>query len=244
MQIQLKIGEKRHSVDLSKGIDLSTTFGLGSEEPKAFYSDSVKIEPVKIGDWVGAVQQGGSVNFNTVFLNPHGNGTHTECVGHISPKKYIINQNLPDFHCLAQYVKLELENIKGDNIITLNTLKKKNLNFDFEAILIEAPISFPQDFSGSNPPYFQPELMAFLRENGVKHFLTNLPSVDREEDGGELAAHKAFWNYPKTIDLNRTITEMVYFKQELKEGRYLLNLQVAPLHNDAAPSRPVLFPLN
>lgn len=28
-----------------------------------------------------------------------------------------------------------------------------------------------------------------------------------------------------------------------KDGLYLLNLQVAPFENDAAPSRPLIFPL-
>ena len=50
-----------------------------------------------MGDWVGDVKQGGSVNFRNISFNPHGNGTHTECVGHISKEDFSINQCLKKF---------------------------------------------------------------------------------------------------------------------------------------------------
>jgi hypothetical protein len=40
-----------------------------------------------------------------------------------------------------------------------------------------------------------------------------------------------------------TITELIYVPAEVNDGLYLLNLQVAPFVADAAPSRPVLYPL-
>ena len=45
-----------------------------------------------------------------------------------------------------------------------------------------------KDWSGSNPCYLQSTACAWLRSIGVKHLLLDLPSVDREEDGGVLAA--------------------------------------------------------
>ncbi len=80
-------------------------------------------------------------------------------------------------------------------------------------------------------------------ERGIKHLLIDQPSVDKEEDGGALAAHKAFWNIPKNPELHATITELIFVPDEVEDGLYLLNLQVAPMENDAAPSRPVLFQL-
>ena len=35
---------------------------------------SVRMEAVRMGDWVGDVKEGGSVNFYNVFFNPHGHG--------------------------------------------------------------------------------------------------------------------------------------------------------------------------
>ena len=83
----------------------------------------------------------------------------------------------------------------------------------------------------------------FLREIGVKHLLIDLPSVDKEKDDGKLGAHKAFWNYPDAIREDATITEFIYVSNKIKDGHYLLNLQIAPFHNDASPSKPVLYKL-
>jgi hypothetical protein len=43
--------------------------------------------------------------------------------------------------------------------------------------------------------------------------------------------------------LERTVTEMVFAPDQLTDGLYLLNLQIPPFQSDAAPSRPVLMPL-
>ena len=39
------------------------------------------------------------------------------------------------------------------------------------------------------------------------------------------------------------ITELVYMPSSAPDGMYLLHLGVAPMDNDAAISRPVLYPL-
>jgi arylformamidase len=53
-------------------------------------------------NWIGDVNRGGTVNFRDVYFNPHGHGTHTECVGHISKEHFTINQCLTAFFFLAQ----------------------------------------------------------------------------------------------------------------------------------------------
>jgi hypothetical protein len=83
-----------------------------------------------------------------------------------------------------------------------------------------------------------------LAENGVQHLLTDLPSVDREEDAGAMAAHKAFWQYPHSPRLQATISEMVFVPNEAKDGLYFLNLQIASFESDASPSKPILYPLS
>jgi len=98
-----------------------------------------------------------------------------------------------------------------------------------------------KDWSGSNPCYLQSSACAWLRSIGVKHLLLDLPSVDREEDGGVLAAHHAFWDHPATVDLERTITELIQVPAEVRDGEFLLELQLPHFMNDAAPSRPVLY---
>jgi len=47
---------------------------------------------------------------------------------------------------------------------------------------------------------------------------------------------------PKELILeNSTITELIYVPNEIDDGPYLLNLQIAPFTSDASPSRPLLF---
>ena len=78
-------------------------------------------------------------------------------------------------------------------------------------------------------------------EKGVEHLLIDLPSVDKEKDGGMLVSHRAFWDFKGKIRANATITELIYVNNRIIDGTYLLNLQVAPFENDASPSRPLLF---
>ena len=80
--------------------------------------------------------------------------------------------------------------------------------------------------------------------------LIDLPSVDREEDGGKLLAHKAFWNVKDILYLNEdarlhcTITELIYVDSSIPDGSYILNLQIASFENDASPSKPILFKID
>jgi hypothetical protein len=67
-----------------------------------------------------------------------------------------------------------------------------------------------------------------------------MPSVDRESDEGKLAFHHAFWNVPENPN-DKTITELIYVNDEITDGLYILEMQMAPFENDASPSRPVLY---
>ena len=78
-------------------------------------------------------------------------------------------------------------------------------------------------------------------ENNVQHLLLDLPSVDREEDAGQLLAHHAFWQYPAQPRREATITELIFVPDEVADGLYLLNIQITSLELDASPSKPVLY---
>ena len=97
-------------------------------------------------------------------------------------------------------------------------------------------------YSGTNPPYVDQELMRRLVNLGFEHFLIDLPSVDKEEDGGELSAHKIWWDWKGGSRYGCTITELVYVPDSLPDGTYALHLGLTNLRNDAVPSRPILFP--
>ncbi|NQV52058.1 MAG: cyclase family protein [Flavobacteriales bacterium] len=232
-------------MDWSKGIDISIPFRTDPTATSAWYVGPIEIDPVRIGDWVGSIKEGGSVNFRNVKLNPHGNGTHTECVGHIAPECYSVNQYLKRWMFKALLITITPEQRGDDLVVTKEQMVSAIGNERPEAVILRtlpnSDCKLALHYSNTNPAYIEASGAAYLAEIGVEHFLLDLPSVDREEDGGALAAHKAFWNYPTNPRMEATITELIYVPDHVKDGSYLLNLQVAPIENDASPSRPVLF---
>lgn len=235
-----------YTINLKDPMDISLSLSPEAGHVLAWYLSPLTIEPVRMGDWVGEVKSGASVNFRNIFFNPHGHGTHTETVGHISAEDVSVNKHFHDFFCFASLVTVTPEQKDGDAVITLDALKNANAH-PVEAIIIRTlpngSDKCAKNYSNTNPPYLDAAAAAWLREMGVRHLLIDLPSVDREQDGGALAAHHAFWNYPNQTRLDATITELVYVPDHITDGLYFMNLQTAPFENDASPSRPLLFHL-
>lgn len=239
-------------IDLSKPIDISIPLTNTDANPIAWYIEKPVIEPVVFGDWIGKVSEGkSSTNFNNIFFNPHGHGTHTECLGHITREFYSINQSLKQFFFLAQLISVQPELQGEDRVITKNQIEMALKGSILDAIIIRTLPNLDKKkslkYSNTNPAYLSEEAARFICESGIKHLLIDLPSVDKEQDEGKLLAHKAFWNVTDVNNLNPdarldcTITEMIFVPNELKDGSYLLNLQIASFENDASPSKPILY---
>ncbi len=245
MKAQITAGGKTFNVDLSKPIDLSIPLRAGEENVNAFYIPPVTLEPFKAGSFIGDVNQGGSCNVFTVTFNPHGNGTHTETVGHISKEKYPVSKCISEFFFLAELITIDPEVMHGDRIITFEKIAEKLKINSAEALIIRTlpnlDAKLNAHYSGTNPAYMSAEAATYLRENGIKHLLLDVPSIDREDDGGKLSAHHAFWNYPSSPRTDCTITELIYVPDNVQDGSYLLNLMMANFENDASPGRPVVY---
>lgn len=244
-------------IDLSKPIDISIPITNDEQNPIAWYQNAPEINPVVMGDWIGKVSEGkSSTNFNNLFFNPHAHGTHTECLGHITKEFYSINQCLKQFFFWATLISVQPEKVGEDLVISKSQIEKalqsvQNSEIKSEAIVIR---TLPNEvskkslkYSNTNPPFLSEEAALFLRESGIQHLLIDLPSVDKERDEGKLVAHKAFWNVTDVnhlnVDarLNSTITEMIFVPNEVHDGNYVLNLQIASFENDASPSKPILY---
>ena len=242
---------KAFRVDLLKPIDISLPLTNDDSNPIAWYIEKPQIEPVKSGDWIGKVAEGSSTNFNNIFFNPHGHGTHTECLGHITKDFFSINQMLKSFFFTAELISIQPEQQGDDFVITKSQVEKALGNTKPEAIVIRTLPNVDEkktkNYSHTNPPYLHEEAAEFIRESGIQHLLIDLPSVDKEKDDGKLLAHKAFWNVKDVNDLNgearknATITELIFVEEEVNDGTYLLNLQIASFENDASPSKPILY---
>jgi arylformamidase len=266
MIITFQQAHKNYQADLSKPIDISIPLIFNElNNPNAWFCPPPEADAQKIGDYIVAVENGSAVNSMGVRLFPHGNGTHTEGVGHLMKQGewVTVNQALTTFHSIARLVSIfptRLEN--GDKVILKEQLD--NIFDDdepFESLIIR---TLPNDdlkpkmqWSGTNPTYFVDETLDFVAQKGIKHLLIDMPSVDKEDDGGKVAAHRAFWQFfegkndendentegPPSRQ-NATITEMIYVSNDIKDGLYLLNLQIPSFELDAAPSKPVLYVIN
>lgn len=237
----------------TEGIDCSIPLSNTSENPRAWYVDMPMIEPVRANGWVGAVAEGGSVNFRDIRFNPHGHGTHTECLGHITPEVVSVNGLVQNLFFKAELITVQPEIVLHpdgvpDRVVNLKALNGRLDNIEAEALLIR---TMPNDegkkhvnYSDTNPAYCSTDILPLLNEMGVLHLLIDTPSVDREKDNGALAFHHGFWEVPTNPRLDRTITELIYVPEEMEDGMYLLNLQTAPFENDATPSRPILYPIH
>lgn len=238
-------GDSTWEADLSEGVDLSIPVGpLGV---RAWGLDAAEIRPHREGDFVGSIRAGASVNFNDICFNPHAQGTHTECLGHITPEAVPLLSQPPPAWMLARLVSIAPEEKAGDQRVTRGQLEAALKPLRTGAVVLRTlpnPESKKQaDYSGTNPPYLEEGAAVWLKEQGVKHLLLDLPSVDREQDGGALAAHRGFWDIPDRPRADATITELIYVPDQVADGLYALNLQLGPFVNDACPSRPMLFPL-
>lgn len=235
---------KGHNFDLQQPIDISISLHEG-EQLNCYYAPPFRTEAFVAGDFIGDIKKGGLLNYKNVFLNPHGNGTHTECYGHIADTELTVNAALTKFHFLAQLITLVPQVAENNDLIILKKQLEGTFTNEIEAVIIRTlPNSndkLTRNYNNTNPPYLDVEAAGFLCNSGIKHILIDLPSVDREEDGGKLAAHHAFWNYPDSPRKDATITELIYVPDTVPDGIYLLNLQIASFEMDASPSKPVLF---
>lgn len=235
-----------YRADLSRPFDISVA--VSPDGTTAWGLNRARIRPHVEEGFVGSIAAGASVNFNDIWFNPHGHGTHTECLGHIDPAAASVLRNPPPAWMRARLVSLQPRITEQGAELTAADLREALGETPPKAVILRslpnAEDKSTQQWSGTRPPYLEPAAAAWLREAGVDHLLIDLPSVDPERDGGALSAHKAFWGIPEAPRRDATITELIYVPDTVRDGDYLLNLQVAPIENDASPSRPVLFELS
>lgn len=241
----IEYNSRKLKIDLTQPLDISIPISNGASNVNAWYIGPPKIEPEVFDEDIISVENGASVNFNTITFNPHSHGTHTETVGHIVKEKCSINKCLKTFFFLAEVVTVAPEKRGEDYVISAKQLQFALGNKKREALVVRTMPNTSdkktRQYSNTNWTYFEEDAIKLLVKKGIKHLLVDLPSVDREEDGGELKGHNAFWNTKGVIRNDATITEFIYVSNKIEDGAYILNLQIAPFENDATPSKPVLY---
>ena len=260
MKTAIQIASETFEIDLSTPIDISIPLRFNGLQPNAFGVEPATSKACEYGSLIGDTRRGGSVNFEQYTLIPHCNGTHTECVGHITNERISVQGCMPDVLIPSVLVSVKPENKADELVIPTGGLSHAVDAFTngraTDAALIVRTLPNDDDklirrYNSENiPPYFTTEAVEFMIECGFKHLLVDLPSIDSLFDEGKLLNHRIFWNVElgsfetnENTRTNSTITELIYVPNEVADGEYLLNLQIAPFASDAAPSRPILFNL-
>jgi arylformamidase len=272
MILSAKLNNQTYEIDAANPINIAISLRFDGAQPNAYGVERASSKPCEAGSLIGDTRGGGSCNFEQIKFIPHCNGTHTECVGHITNERISVHECLKDAFIPAILMTVapvrafetnETYTIELDENDLLITRKAIEENFKLKVnpkSKIQNPKSLiirtlpnntdklSKTYLDEIPPFFTTEAMQFIREIGVKHLLVDLPSIDRIFDEGNLSNHRIFWNVEQgSFEINaaslihHTITELIYVPNEIGDGEYLLNLQIAPFAADAAPSRPMLF---
>lgn len=269
MKLHTILDKQEFVFDTSNVLDISIPLNFNGDQPNTYGVDKASSKPYETDDFIGDTRRGGGCNFEQLIITPHCNGTHTECLGHITHERFSIHELFKDSIIPATLISV-IPEAAIDSEDNYKPDKNQEDIFISKRVLQEALLSVPEGFlkalvirtlpnddskKGRNyidqePPFFSLEAMKFIVEIGVEHLLIDLPSVDRLFDDGNLNAHHVFWNLEEGSheliskqEMHKTITEMIYVNEKIKDGSYLLNLQIAPFESDASPSRPLLYPI-
>ena len=240
-----------------RACDISLPLIFDGAQPRFFHAAAARAHAFTSGDFQGDVRLGASCNCSTYTLTAHCNGTHTECVGHITRERVSVRDVAPQSLLPTQLITIEPMTMDdGDRVIgaeQVRAIAAATSNGASAMVIRTLPNSsakLTRDYDVERAAYFAPDAVQSLVAMGIEHVVTDLPSLDRAHDGGKLAAHRVFWGMPVGVTsvaqatrTRATVTELVFIPDSVPDGFYLLNLQVAPFVADAAPSRPVLYPL-
>lgn len=208
--------------NLDEPVSIAIPLRFGGIQPNAYGVEEACVQTYKTEKIIGDTRLGGSCNFSQVKLIPQCNGTHTECVGHITHERIHVHECLKDALMLAFLISVEpmsaaettdsyavpLE--KGDKIITRDKIKialekleklfdQINENTKFPTALIIRTL--PNDegkltqkyVDSTSAPFLSTEAMNLIVQRNFNHILVDTPSLDRLYDEGKLSNHRVFW---------------------------------------------------
>ncbi|MEO1449906.1 MAG: cyclase family protein, partial [Bacteroidota bacterium] len=214
--MQLSATIDGHPYDLiDPPIDISIPLKFNGPQPNTYGVPKAEGAAYEQDGWVGDVRRGGNCNFETYTLTPHCNGTHTECIGHLTGDRVSLHKMLRDSFIPATLVTVNPQAARysedqyspalnaDDQVIDRKMLEEvflyENTAFSRALVIRTAPNSEAKksrDYMQMPPPFFTLEAARYLRQIGVDHLLVDLPSVDRLFDEGQLSVHHIFWDIP------------------------------------------------
>ena len=261
--LSIEIAGRHYRAHSESALDISIPLDFNAPQLHVYGAPAARATTYCQNGFVGDVQHGGSCNCQSYQIIPHCHGTHTESIGHITKDKVAVNTLATQGLLLAELISVEPTQVTykdgtQDLLVTAQHLQHILGNHALKECTALIIRTLPNDAGKLTrnydtlpyPAYFEPLALEWLGSMGIEHLLVDVPSVDRISDEGHLLAHRAFWGLPagntNTADATRpyaTLTELIYVPEHIQDGTYLLSLQIAPWRTDAAPSRPLLYPL-
>ncbi len=236
-------------MDTDKGVDLSIRNDFSGRAPTFYGSEQPRYKALRSGNFVGDIKKGGSCNVPIVTLDIHCTGTHTESISHVIDSEVKITDVCPNGMIPTFLVSVELceanetnesyhSDIVNDKLITKKELQK-NITDSCSGLIIRTipndDSKKTRDYDLDPAPFFTNDAIDYINELGVKHLLVDIPSLDKSNDGGQLGNHKKFFKQGKTI------SELLFIPNDLKDGFGFLQIQIPNWGLDAAPSRPIFY---
>lgn len=217
MKTFVTLGLKNYEVNTDFPLSIAIAQSFSEQQPNHFNAPPAQKQPMKIGDFIGDTEQGGSCNVSELKLNPHCNGTHTESIAHIcdlsNERSLLIGDiTLPPLipctlisvapsrgvECSESYVP---DFNHEDWVITATQLQLALAQVDnaqLQSLVIrtlpnESSKQWQKYHQDQQPAFFTIDAIRYLNERGVEHIIVDLPSLDRLNDDGKMSAHHTFW---------------------------------------------------
>ena len=256
--MRFEAGGRRFRADFANPLSLAIPLDFTGPQPACFDAPPATSRPLF---------DNASVHCELLTLAPHCNGTHTECVGHVTDERVAVAERVRGGVYVALLVSVQpvaaadsVEDsdpppVDGDRLVTASALREavaRHAGPSPHALIIRTARSGERPmraYRGPAPaPYLSRQAAVWLIESGIEQLVLDLPSADRAEDGGRLTAHRIFFGLPagsrRASEAKRpcaSITELAWMDLAIADGFYLLDLQIPSFLTDAAPSRPLLY---
>ena len=268
MIIKIDHNNEEYEIDTSHVVDLSIPYNFNGKQPNFYDVEAGKLFPLKTEENSWSVSDGASCNVPEISMNIHCSGTHTESVGHLLKDSGDIGALLTEPFISAVLITVEPEPYgdcqdryhcsvnEDEKVISAERFFMKYKEFfgsEPDALIIRTNPNQPNKrfmkYSENPPPFFTNGAMSMIYDTDIKHLIVDLPSVDRMSDSGILGNHRIFWGdgLNSKCEINpkseKTITELAYIPNSVEDGFYFLNIQIPHFVCDAAPSRPLLYPV-
>ena len=269
--MRFEVEGRRLNVDFAQPLSIAIPLDFNGPQPSFYDAPAATAKPWREAGFIGDTRAGGSCNCEQLTLVPHCNGTHTECVGHVTHDRVAVTDRLRGGVVLALLVSVQPVAASATREDSDPPPAASDLLVTGEALaaafamhpgpapaglvlrtLHGSAARMTQAYRGAAPaPYLSQQAAAWLVENGIEHLVLDLPSADRADDQGRLTAHRVFFGLPpggrQARDAGRpqaSITEFAWVAPTIRDGWYLLDLQIPAFLADAAPSRPLLYPVH